>query len=553
MSNIDQYFIHIDYRDYLTYGIKQASSGNNEKNQLKPNADLRRTEIKVASEKLKEKWFRNIEAKAMNQKDFTTKLADILNDSIDQSFMKISQKAIREKNNTVKQNVYEQIANFLNETKKANITGQDVATLLGSKNLYTQSNIYKNKKTQELTFEKNEFYKDFSKLYHRIDLMLKTGFINDKRIEELELLQTNIKNFVRTNRKALKSGKVSDDVRREAIELLYKSGQNRLGSKTIGTLAEYIAPFVLLKEGIVRDGIEQSKNDLVKEALFGDKKSTVKYQMSQPAYDMITTFRGEILAEEKKFKGKEKDKKITVKTTPEECDEVGVAEIELEFKNKPLPQKTTIITDVSIEANFVFDETLLGAFRTVSNLDKINISMKNYKNRNTVSLVSTSLLGLLNVGPAEFAAHYFNFIGGHRQKTKNVKGTIKFEEFNRSLSILLAVRGLLGAKSFYDNFSDINGSKIGVNEYIVVYDRSKGGFFVYSVYDILHKINKNQEAYQKITSADKEYVPKQAGGKNSWFTINNKRYLDPKNATLAFLAHASLAKITGKIDYTAFD
>lgn len=553
MTNIDQYFIHISYRDYLTYGIEQKPQKNDKKNKLKPNVDLRRMEIKAASEKLKEKWFHDIEAKAMNQKDFTTKLADILNDSIDQSFMKISQKAIREKNNMVKQNVYEQIADFLNETKNANITGKDVATLLGSKNLYTQSNVYRNKKTQELTFEKDDFLKDFSKLYYRIELMLKTGFINNKRIEELELLQTNIKNFVRTNRKALKSGNVSDDIRQEAIELLYKSGQNRLGSKTIGTLAEYIAPFVLLKKGAVKDGIEQTVGNLVKESLSGDKKSDVGFQISEAGYDIITKFRGEIISEEKKSKNKEKNKKITVKTTPEECDEVGVAEIELEFKNKPLPQKTTIITDVSIDTKFIFDETLLGAFKTVSNLDKVNISMKNYKNRNTVSLVSTSLLGLLNVGPAEFASHYFNFIGGHRQATKNIKGAIKFEEFNRSLSILLAIRGLLGAKSFYDNFSNINGSKIGVNEYVVVYDRSKGRFFVYSVYDILYKINKNENAYKKITSADKEYVPKQAGGKNSWFTIKDRSYLDPKTATLAFLANASLAKVTGKIDYTEFD
>lgn len=537
MANIDQYFIHYDYKNYLVYGLNSADGLSSKEEQ----GNQRASEIQIASQQLKNKWFNNINKKAKKRQSFTKELETVLNNS--RGDANLTNQLEEQYQNQLHENVFEQISVFLNSQHNANLTGKDVATLLGSETT-TISNVKQKKGNKGYSYTNPQaLEQDLDKLYKRIGIILKSGtkLATEERKGELKKIYNDIESFLNKNRTELQKGsKANKNILQEAAALIYNSGQNYLGSKTIGSLAEYISPFVIAKDAIQKYGYQILEDSL----LTGDKESPNNWQLSPEASNAIANLKKEI----------NKEKKGKVQTDGEEQKNTGVKDINTKIK---LTETSKIITDISIDLELISDKQLRDSFKKASKLKNLNISMKNYKNRTSVTLVSTNLLGILNVGPADFAAHYLNFLGGHRRNAKD-KSSISFEHFNKELNLMLAVRGLLGVKSFNDGlgrgtqtFKD--GSSIGVNEYVVVNDKSINRFFVYSVYDILNKMQKNTELFDAVTTGNDTNLPKGAGAFNKWFGTTNGFDKDPKTLTYNFLAHASARKIVGHLNYTLFD
>ena len=536
MANIDQYFIHYDYRNYLIHGLKSADGLSTEEQ-----SGQRINEIQIASQQLKSKWFNSINKRAKKRQTFTKELEKILKDS--RGDVNLTGRLEEQYQDQLHENVFEQISVFLNSQHNANLTGKDVATLLGSETT-TTSNVRQRKGNKGYSYTNPQaLEQDLDKLYKRIGIILQSGtkLATEERKGELKKIYNDINSFLSKNRAELQKGSgANKNILQEAAALIYNSGQNYLGSKTIGSLAEYISPFVIAKDAIQKYGYQILEDSLLK----GDKESLNNWQLSPEASNAIANLKREI----------NKEKKRNLQTDGEEQKSTGVKDINTKIK---LTETSKIITDVSIDVELISDKNLRDSFKKASKLKNLNISMKNYKNRTNVTLVSTNLLGILNVGPADFAAHYLNFLGGHRRKSKD-KSSISFEHFNKELNLLLAVRGLLGVKSFSDGldrgaqvFKD--GSSIGVNEYVIVNDKSVNKFFVYSVYDILSQMQKKEEKFNAVTTGNDTNMPKGAGAFNKWFGSTNGFDKDPKTLTYNFLANASARKIVGHLNYTMFD
>lgn len=333
---------------------------------------------------------------------------------------------------------------------------------------------------------------------NELEHMIKNGGFSAEEIKKIEAdkkkltenrakIQSYInsaeKKQINTNKIKVTSGRT--DVYSEVNEIINK--YQSVDKKTIGDLAEVFVTysFELLKQIMSDAGKEFQNIDKDSVVKGGNTGSSLVKGLNKEIANMIV-------------------------------EEVGTASLLSNEEVKTEDGKTIKMqaSQNTIDGTIIFpeDNELAQIFGT----NKLNMSIKNYKSGNLVHILGgANALGLLGLFGIDFTNHYLNYLVG------NITDFSDGKEIQDEVKFSILIRALTGIRNV-DNFQG------DISELFVVNDRSrgeKGGFHVYSSYDILRAAERKIDKLVEFQGLPREGVIRndQYGGKKPSQVSANRR------------------------------